>query len=249
MTDIYGGRKTSENIVVEWLPCGVEQTHDEDFQFNANVTGGTFKLRVNGELTAAITFSTTPATLVSNMQSAIDALPNVSGGDLVVSGAAVTAINIVSSANVYWHFLVEADALTGNTTDDPNVVQVLNQQGATTVVISTEITKFNYDESIQTVDMRAINEVEAKNKPVGSEMSFSMMIFDAVQDWFLSMHEGQNGLITVYEHGKVVGRPYYAFNALISGFSKDYPDHEKLQVDISGERVGAMVVPFESIYR
>ena len=55
-----------------------ESTMDavQTLTFGAGITGGTFTLTINGSTTQAITWSSTTATLVSNIQSAINALNN-----------------------------------------------------------------------------------------------------------------------------------------------------------------------------
>jgi len=56
-------------------------------------TGGTFKLAYDGEITAAITWSATNATLVANIQAGLDALANLGAAAVVVSvGTAVAGI-------------------------------------------------------------------------------------------------------------------------------------------------------------
>lgn len=57
-------------------------------------SGGTFTLTVAGSTTGAITFSATPATFVSNMQAAINALGGFGTSDVVVS--------YVSATGLYW---------------------------------------------------------------------------------------------------------------------------------------------------
>lgn len=61
------------------------------------VTGGTFKLTFEGRTTAAITWSATNATLFSNIDTALEALPNVSNG--AGGGVTVAAGTIVNGAN------------------------------------------------------------------------------------------------------------------------------------------------------
>jgi hypothetical protein len=58
-------------------------------------TGGTFKLSFNGQVTSAITYSQTDATLQANVQAAMDALPNVGAGNsAVVSSGSGTSVAI-----------------------------------------------------------------------------------------------------------------------------------------------------------
>ena len=58
-------------------------------------TGGTFKLGFGTETTAAITYSTTDATLQANVLAALEALPNIGTGNVTVSsGTSGTVVAI-----------------------------------------------------------------------------------------------------------------------------------------------------------
>lgn len=59
--------------------------------FGATITGGTFKLKFDNYTTAAITWSSTNSTLVSNIDSAVEALATVGTGG--VTTAAGTIVN------------------------------------------------------------------------------------------------------------------------------------------------------------
>lgn len=72
-----------------------------------NATGGTFKLRYNGQTTANITFSTTPATLDTNITAALEALSNIGVGDVLVG---VTAEGGTMAAVVEFAALLAAAA-------------------------------------------------------------------------------------------------------------------------------------------
>ncbi len=54
-------------------------------------TGGTFTLTYAGMTSGAITWSATNATLIANIQAALDAMPTVGSGSTVVSAGTVTA--------------------------------------------------------------------------------------------------------------------------------------------------------------
>lgn len=54
-------------------------------------TGGTFKLAFDGHTTGAITWSATNATLLANIQAALDALPNVGTNGFVAAEGSLTA--------------------------------------------------------------------------------------------------------------------------------------------------------------
>lgn len=54
-------------------------------------TGGTFTIKYQGMESGAITWSATNATLIANIQAALDAMPTVGSGSTVVSAGTVTA--------------------------------------------------------------------------------------------------------------------------------------------------------------
>jgi hypothetical protein len=59
--------------------------------FGGTPTGGTFTLTFMGFTTAAITWSATNATLVANVDAALEALPNIGTGGVVVAVGTMTA--------------------------------------------------------------------------------------------------------------------------------------------------------------
>jgi hypothetical protein len=54
-------------------------------------TGGTFKLSLDGQTTAAITWSATNATLIANIDAALEALPNIGTGGVTTAEGSMTA--------------------------------------------------------------------------------------------------------------------------------------------------------------
>jgi hypothetical protein len=53
-------------------------------------TGGTFKLAFDGHTSAAIAWSSTNATLLANIQAALDAMPNVGANGIVATAGTLT---------------------------------------------------------------------------------------------------------------------------------------------------------------
>src|SRR5207253_3132322 len=58
----------------------------QTLSFAGNLNGGNFTLTFNGQTTANIAYSTTETTLVSNIQTALNALTNINPGNTVVGG-------------------------------------------------------------------------------------------------------------------------------------------------------------------
>lgn len=86
-------------------------------------TGGTFKLAFEGFVTGDITWSATNATLLANMNAALDALPSSGTGGLVAAAGTLTAgigtVTITAGANRARQpiglITVNTNALTGTT--------------------------------------------------------------------------------------------------------------------------------------
>lgn len=240
-------RITSKDIVIEFLPgsAGLVQAHIETLAFATGISAGTYKLRINGKLTAAITFNATIATHLTAINAALDA--TLGAAVIVASGASNALITLTAATAKWYTILQDSVALTGNSTTDPDITQNVTTLGAALVRISTEISKFSYEEKSNTVDVTAISEANATEIPVKNEMTFSASIYEAVQDWPF-LFSGQTGIYYVYDQGKVTGKHWFSFRGVLDGVSKEYPDHEKVELKLSGKRQGAMIVPFGSVY-
>lgn len=244
-------RITSKDLVIQFLPCGVAATHVQKLYFQADLTGGTFKLRVNGELTAAITFDATEATLITNVDAALDALPNLSAAEIALTGTDIEDMTLTASGNGWYTIdIVDIGSLTGNSGADPNLTTEVTTQGSELYTLSTNISAFNWEQTVETVDVTAISEYERTEIPVAEAVAFDMSIYKATDiTWKHAVHAGVSGTLYVYPQGKIVGKDYLAFTALFENYSEDYPDHEKVEISASGMRQGAWVTPPHSVYR
>lgn len=60
--------------------------------FGAGITAGTFKLKTpNGEITGAITWSATNATLIANVDAALEALPSIGASGVVTADSTLSS--------------------------------------------------------------------------------------------------------------------------------------------------------------
>lgn len=82
-----------EGVTAEILNyAGVPGTGTDEVQtLTIDATGGTFKLRFEGFVTAAITWSSTNATLLSNINTALEALPSIGTGGITTAVGTMTA--------------------------------------------------------------------------------------------------------------------------------------------------------------
>ena len=158
-------RITSEDIYVEFLPFSVAApaTAIWGLVFDLAVDGGTFKLWVNGETTAAITMTGTAVTDVASINSALDALDNLAAGEIVASGATIDVIvltaTLAPSLLKYIKIIKKDDLLTQGTPNSNEKLQVtINTQGTGWVRVSDELSAFDFEAAVDTVDLTTISE-------------------------------------------------------------------------------------------
>jgi hypothetical protein len=118
---------------------------------------GTFTLAYSGITTGAITYSATIATLVSNINTALDAA--FGAGNLVASGASLAALIIIGSSGAYQYnafgghfvstitgtgFTINGSATSGtSTTTTAGVAVISGQQDTLTVTVDVGIAPFS----------------------------------------------------------------------------------------------------------
>lgn len=91
MAIITGGR-VIEGVVDELVWAGAPTAGTDEVQtLTIDATGGTFKLAFDGFTTAAISWSATNATLVANVDAALEALPNIGAGNITTAVGSMTA--------------------------------------------------------------------------------------------------------------------------------------------------------------
>jgi hypothetical protein len=254
-------RMTSENIYVEYLPfqCS-EEDHVQHLYFDSAVTGGTFKLWVNGEITAAITFSATIATLLTNINSALDALPNLAAGDIVASGAAITDVTLTATTpeaqNKYFLIEIRDEALTQTVPNsNPKLQTEVTTQGSGWVRLSEDLSAVDWELSVETVDVTPISAYNRTEVPVADSVSGTLSLYknkvaaDLVPTTLYFTPEGAWGSLRIYPEGKIVGKEVIELRALIESFSETYPDHEKVEQEVSFMRQGAWISRPSTIYR
>lgn len=226
------------------------QAHVQHLYMNTNVSGGTFRLRVDGVLTNDIAWNGTPATLIGNINTALDAV-TPSAGDIVATGAAQTDITLTGAANGFWRIEIDADnlALTGNTTTDPDLTTEVTQIGGAWIALSADMSEFSYEETSETTDVTGLSEVEQEVLVVKSNASFSLSLYEANQSWSPTIYSGIEGRMRVFNEGKVVGKKYLEMECLLETVSGSNPDHDVIEKEISGMRQGAWIAPPDSYWK
>lgn len=246
-------RITSDDLVIRWLPLAETDadTHVSALRFDSAVSGGTFKLWVNGEETAAITISGTPATDIASINTALDNTAVLGAGEIVCAG---TWPNLTLTANGAGFYRIELvygfqDTLTqGTPNNNTKAVLSVTTQGSEWYELSAHASSFSWEGSTNVVDVSAFADKETIELPTRSSVSFDMSMFRANEEWFFTVYEGAWGLLEVYPQGQVVGKEWFKFRALMSSVSEDYPNAEAVEKSISGVRQGAWHVYPGTLY-
>jgi len=256
-------RITSEKLLLQWQPGSlVNATHIQDLIFDSAVDGGTFKLWVNGEITAAITMSATPATLITNINAALDALANLTAGDIVASGTVITQITLTATGAgallTFFRILIIEGAettLTQTVTNDNIKLQTqVTTQGSALVTLSSQAQSFEWTLTAETVDVTPLSQRDRIDLPVAEALECTVSLYKqealaAGEEWVYSIYDGANGVMIVYPEGKIVGKEVFSFIMLVSTDGEKFPDHEVVDVEISGKRQGDFIILPTSIYR
>lgn len=244
-------RITSKDLVMVFQPIGhadLESTNalplygtDQNCIatiHQAGVTGDTWKLRINGYITAALAGDITSTAL----QTAIELLPNVGTGDILVTGVSVAGAGthvLTAAANLLNEFLwytVEEEEVAGT------AVLAYTQFGSKDYTISAEVSTFSFSENQETVDATAINETARIALPTVREMTWDAMFYEAKQSWRHLLKPGFAGYLTVYEQGIGAGKRYFAFETLLTDGNVNANQFEKIEIEVSGRRQGDWLI-------
>jgi len=108
-------------------------------------------------------------------------------------------------------------------------------------ILTSDFTTFSFNRQFDTVDVTAGNETTRFPKTTIEAADFSIMFFDANQTYAADILPGATGKLSVYPEGKTTGLPTFSFNCVLTQYSEDFPFDGVLEIDISGERQGAMI--------
>lgn len=247
---VTSNRLTSKDLRVDFIPNCAVAAHDQSWYVAHKATyGGTFKILVNGLKTAAITYNATPATLKTNIESALDTLLGVSASftATVTTGTTLDTIKLVSDAQDWYKVEFTDWAVTDGTNPIDAPTTAITTQGSKLFTLSAALSQFSYEVSVDTIDVTAISEYHATERPVKESMTFDFTAYDANESWQRAVFAGQEGKMIVYKEGLIAGKEMFSFVALMNKASKDFPDHEKVEISISGVRVGRMIDDFGTI--
>lgn len=249
-------RITSKDIRIEVTPTGVQGSANVmRLYFTAKTSAaitGTFRLWVNGKITAAITYSATVGTLATAVAAALNHA-NVLGAAAVTAADSVADPGNVEVTNaVSGKYMLYKGVTTDNDGDDTlnATLEVVYATKATeTFIVDAEASSFSIGTSATLVEMTAISEDNENHRGVKQGGTIEVMYFEANQDWAHVFYPTAELIFTVYETGKVAGGKFFAVGVVVDKVDKDFPDHEKVEISVSGTQSGAFIIPLDTIYR
>lgn len=139
--------------------------------------------------------------------------------------------------------MAAADRIVGSNV----VVTFLPDGGSTTYTVTPDFTSFNWNRSVDVVDVTAGNELTRYEKDTIEGLDFTLNIFDSNATYIPFIKPRASGVLTIYKDGQGSGKPVISFNALFKGISEDHPFDGALEIEITGSRRGNMILDIGSV--
>jgi len=245
-------RITSKDLLITLQPAGYPflessgacPVYGTDQNFvgtlvQSGVTLDTFKLRVNGYLTEALAGDVAS----DDLQLALEGLPNVATDDLGVTGVAVAGAgtHTITAAGALLNEFIIIEVVDAE--EEDTAVFAYTTFGSKAYDLTAELSSFGYSGTMETVDATGINEEARVHLATVTDMTWDVMLYEAIQTWRHLVIEGLPCWLTVYEQGVGTGKRFFAFSALVTDVSPDMPQFEKVEISFSGRRQGAYIIP------
>lgn len=114
--------------------------------------------------------------------------------------------------------------------------------GVDEVVLTGSFTSFSMDRSTDMADITGGNVTVRSHLPTIESLTFQVTFMDELDlTAYAEIKPQATGRVFVYPKGKTTGQPMLAFDAIIESFNHSFPFDDKVEIDISGTRTGAMV--------
>lgn len=232
---IVAGRISTKDTYVTYEPCGDPAAqHTVLIRFQGTATpAGTFKLWVDGQITAAITYDALVATLVTNIQTALDAI-----APATFTVTAVGSLAEIEADAVGYHRIIAMK----DTMNVKPIAQV-TLQGTETFELAADLSALSFTIDVDVTDVTAMGEYARTSIPVAEMVDCELSLYAANKETDWVLYSGGSGVLTVWDEGQITDGLYQQFMFLITSIGKEYPDKEKIEYTISGERQGEWYVP------
>lgn len=239
MTNNPANRIVGSDVFVEMLLTGVTAASAVwTVTITGSPTSGGYYLYVNGEVTGLIAHDADSAAI----EDAIEVLNGVGAGNVTVSGSGPFTITFGSDlADTYITMAMGTDTL-----DSGAVAIAETTEGKGWISLTGDYTSFSFNRQTDVVDVTAGNETDRYEKPTIESADWSLSIFDADQGFQDQLVKGATGEIRVFKIGKAIGKPYFAFNTVVTGYNEEFAFDSALEIEVTGNRQGAMTAEMGS---
>jgi hypothetical protein len=244
----------SRNSYIEFTPCGDSAASTVvllDFtQTGTSAISGSFRLWVNGKVTAPITYSATVATLATSVASALTAAIGSGIFTAAADGTETTKVAITAAATGYHDIraIIKSDA--GVTTLTNGTLSVrYRTRGTQTYIITPDLMNFSLSRESTLEDVSPLSATSTTQMLVGTEATFELGMYyrkaNALPAIFTT---GLEGTLGVWLDNKVVGSPYFIASIMITSLEIPVEMKGKIEVTMSGSVQGDFIVPVGSFY-
>jgi len=121
-----------------------------------------------------------------------------------------------------------------------DLVIIWTPTSGTATTISADFTTFSTSRTMDTADVTAGNERARYHKGTIEDMTWEMKILYSDQAYLDDVKPDTTGSIEVRPEGTGAGKPMIKFNAIITDTNYSYPFDDRIEIDISGKRIGTM---------
>lgn len=128
-----------------------------------------------------------------------------------------------------------------------HLVVIFEPSGGGSYTLSGDQTAFSHDIKLDTVDVSAGSETERSFKDTLSSLDWTLSIFDADQSYLDNIQPRAYGKLIVRKEGTGTGKDQFSFNTWITGYKEDMPFDGALEIEVSGQRDGAMIDPIGTV--
>ena len=125
-----------------------------------------------------------------------------------------------------------------------DTVITFTPDGGSPISLEADFTSFSFDRSIDTVDATAGNEKTRSPKGTIEGMDWTLNMYDVDRTLKADLLPGTVGVLNVKPEGVGSGLEEFELNALLTGYSEDFPFDNLLEIELTGMRIGDMIKEF-----
>jgi hypothetical protein len=259
-------RKTSKDLRVYFTPYGsAAATTVVELYLDPLVTTGNVYLRINGALTSAISMSAVDGAadddaIATIIQTAIAGtkVPVIgdSGLHTIVATTDVTVadsdvdgyMTITFSGSLAEKLVRVSVAPTSAEYQTADYRVEYTTEGTQRIRLDGEAMKLDFQQTTETTDATPISDFHDMTLAIRQNMTGSLGIYHAAQSYrFMFGEDNLEGRMEIFPYGEGSGKEEIIIDARLSDYSESYPDHDKIECELSYERLGEPISPVGSV--